>query len=193
VTKKIGVLAVQGDFIEHVLMLDKLGVKACEVRLPRDADGLDGLIIPGGESTTLSHLIDLYDLRECIKTQGSAGMAIWGTCAGMILMAENIPEKRPDTLKLMDMDVIRNAYGRQVDSFESEVNVDPFDEQPFHAVFIRAPIISRIGSSVKVLASLGESKPIAVRQGHYMATSFHPELTDDTRFHNYFVSMAGNN
>ena len=192
-TKKIGVLAIQGDFIEHVLMLGKLGVNACEVRLPRDANGLDGLIIPGGESTTLTHLIDLYDLRQCIKKQGSAGMAIWGTCAGMILMAQNISEQRPDTLKLMDVDVIRNAYGRQVDSFESDVNVDPFDKQPFHAIFIRAPIISRIGPSVQVLSSLGKSKPIAVREGHYMATSFHPELTEDTRFHSYFLSMAGNN
>jgi len=193
VTKKIGVLAIQGDFIEHVLMLSQLGVEAYEVRLPKDANGLDGLIIPGGESTTLSQLIDLYDLRQSIKSQGAGGMAIWGTCAGMILMAKHIPEERPNTLKLMDMDVIRNAYGRQVDSFESDVNVHPFDEQPFHAVFIRAPIISRIGRSVQVLASLGQSKPIAVREGRYMATSFHPELTDDTRFHSYFLSMADNN
>ena len=187
---KIGVLSLQGDFAEHIAVLKSLKVEPQEVRLPRDMDGLHGLIIPGGESTTFAHLMDIYCLREPISKRVSEGMAIWGTCAGMIMMASNISEPRPVPMRLLDIDVTRNFYGRQVDSFETDLVVEVLSDEPFHAIFIRAPAISRVGSRVKVLASLDGAGPVAVQQGQLLATSFHPELTGDSRFHRYFLGLA---
>ena len=187
---KIGVLAIQGDFAEHITILHGLGVKTQEVRLPYQLDDLDGLIIPGGESTTLSRLMSIYELREPIQKMASDGKAIWGTCAGMIMMASEITEKDPIPLGLMDITVIRNAFGRQIDSFEQDLTVKSLDPLPYHAIFIRAPIISRVGLEVEVLATLEDGRAVAVQQKRLLATSFHPELTKDSRLHDRFVSMA---
>jgi len=185
----IGVLAVQGDFAEHIAILKQLGVKAREVRLPDQLTNLDGLIIPGGESTTLSRLMTIYHLREPIQEMAQHGKAIWGTCAGMIMMAHEITEADPVPLQLMDIGVFRNAFGRQIDSFEQDLDVAGLNSGPFHAIFIRAPVVTRVGERVKVLAALADGKPVAVRQGHLLATSFHPELTRDTRLHQYFLRL----
>jgi pyridoxal 5'-phosphate synthase pdxT subunit len=187
---KIGVLAIQGDFIEHKAVLNKLGIESCEVRLPQHLEGVDGLIIPGGESTTLSRLMSIYQLREPVTQMAQQGKAIWGTCAGMIMMAHEITEQDPVPLKLMDIGVQRNAFGRQIDSFEQDLPVTGFDALPFHGIFIRAPVIIRVGQEVKVLASLPDDRPVAVQQGNLMATAFHPELTGDPRFHRYFLHLA---
>ena len=187
---KIGVLAIQGDFAEHITILHGLGVKTQEVRLPHQLDDVDGLIIPGGESTTLSRLMSIYELREPIQKMASDGKAIWGTCAGMIMMASEITEKDPIPLGLMDITVIRNAFGRQIDSFEQDLTVKSLDPLPYHAIFIRAPIISRVGLEVEVLATLEDGRAVAVQQKRLLATSFHPELTKDSRLHDRFVSMA---
>jgi 5'-phosphate synthase pdxT subunit len=186
---KIGVLAVQGDFIEHIAVLNKLGVSSCEVRLPQHLEGVDGLIIPGGESTTLSRLMSIYQLREPVAQMAREGKALWGTCAGMIMLAHEITEQDPVPLKLMDIGVQRNAFGRQIDSFEQDLRVADFDAPPFHAIFIRAPVIIRVGQGVKVLASLPDGRPVAVQQANLMATAFHPELTSDPRFHRYFLQI----
>lgn len=186
---KIGVLALQGDFVEHIALLSQLGVASREVRLPKHLEGLDALIIPGGESTTLSRLMSIYELREPVKEMARQGKAIWGTCAGMIMMAGEITEEDPLPLELMDIGVYRNAFGRQIDSFEQSLKVSEFDSYPFHAIFIRAPVIVRVGEGVKVLASLPDGRPVAVRQGKLLATSFHPELSGDTRFHRYFLGL----
>ena len=186
---KVGVLAVQGDFAEHIAVLRKLGVAAREVRLPDQLAGLDGLIIPGGESTTLSRLMSIYRLREPIEHLAQKGKAVWGTCAGMIMMAQEITEEDPIPLQLMDIGVQRNAFGRQIDSFEQDLKVHGLDAPAFHGVFIRAPVIIRVGQSVKVLAALPDGRPVAVQQGQLLATAFHPELTDDTRFHRYFLNL----
>jgi 5'-phosphate synthase pdxT subunit len=186
---KIGVLAVQGDFIEHIAVLNKLGVATCEVRLPQHLEGVDGLIIPGGESTTLSRLMSIYQLREQVAQMARQGKAVWGTCAGMIMMAQEITEQDPIPLQLMDFGVQRNAFGRQIDSFEQDLPVAGFDAQPYHAIFIRAPVITRVGQGVKVLASLPDERPVAVQQANLMATAFHPDLTSDPRFHRYFLHL----
>ena len=187
---KIGVLAIQGDFAEHITILHGLGVETQEVRLPYQLGGLDGLIIPGGESTTLSRLMTIYELREPIQKMASDGKAIWGTCAGMIMMASEITEKDPTPLGIMDITVIRNAFGRQIDSFEQNLTVKYLDPLPYHAIFIRAPVISRVGIEVEILAALEDGRAVAVQQNHLLATSFHPELTKDSRLHDRFVSMA---
>lgn len=186
---KVGVLAVQGDFAEHLAVLRKLGVEGREVRLPLHLEKVDGLIIPGGESTTLSRLMSIYHLREPVKEMARRGKAIWGTCAGMIMMAHEITEEDPVPLGLMDIGVHRNAFGRQIDSFEQDLEIEGFDPAPFHAVFIRAPNIIRVGRKVEVLASLSDGSPVAVQEGHLLATAFHPELTKDTRFHRHFLSI----
>lgn len=186
---QIGILAIQGDFAEHLALLRKLGVEGHEVRLPEQLEGMDGLIIPGGESTTLSRLMSLYQLREPIEEMARQGKTIWGTCAGMIMMAQEITENDPIPLKLMDIGVRRNAFGRQIDSFEQDLAVCGLDSQLYHAIFIRAPVIIRVGPGVKVMATVGENTPVAVRQGQLLATSFHPELTNDTRFHRYFLDL----
>ena len=187
---KIGVLAIQGDFAEHITILHGLGVETQEVRLPYQLGDIDGLIIPGGESTTLSRLMSIYELREPIQKMASDGKAIWGTCAGMIMMASEITEKDPIPLRLMDITVIRNAFGRQIDSFEQDLTVKSLDPLPYHAIFIRAPIISRVGLEVEVLATLEDGRAVAVQQKRLLATSFHPELTKDSRLHDRFVNMA---
>lgn len=190
---KIGVLALQGDFAEHISMLKKLGVETAEVRLPKHLDGLDGLIIPGGESTTIGKLAVAYDLLDPLKEFGKT-RAIWGTCAGAIFLSKDIGRDQP-LLGLMDIKVQRNAFGRQVDSFETDLEIDELykatgTEHPYHAVFIRAPIIETVGEKVKVLSALEDGRIVAAQEGHLLATSFHPELTEDTRFHEYFISLA---
>ena len=185
----VGVLAVQGDFAEHIAILRGLGVEGREVRLPLHLEKLSGLIIPGGESTTLSRLMSLYNLREPVARMAREGKAMWGTCAGMIMMAHEITEEDPIPLGIMDVGVRRNAFGRQVDSFEQDLNVAGFNGTPFHGVFIRAPVITRIGEGVDVLATLSDGRPVAVQQGNLLATAFHPELTNDTRFHRHFLGL----
>ena len=188
---EIGVLAIQGDFAEHIAVLDRLSVNAREVRLPGQLESLDGLIIHGGESTTLSRLMSIYDLREPIARMAREGRTVWGTCAGMIMLAREITEQDPVPLGIMDIGVQRNAFGRQVDSFEQPLCIAGLDHKPFHGIFIRAPVIIRVGEEVTVLSSLEDGRPVAVRQGNLLATAFHPELTNDTRVHRYFLDVAG--
>ena len=172
-------------------MLRTIGATAIEVRLPDHLAGLDGLIIPGGESTTLSRLMSLYGLREPVARMASSGKAVWGTCAGMIMLANEITEADPVPLQLMDVGVQRNAFGRQVDSFEQALAIRGFGDDAYHGIFIRAPVIIRVGAGVDVLAALPDGRPVAVQQGKLLATSFHPELTADARVHRYFVALAG--
>ncbi len=188
---RIGVLAIQGDFIEHRQALDRVGVESAEVRLPAQLDGVDGLIIPGGESTTIVQLIDIYGFRPHLQGAAGDGMPIWGTCAGMIVMARRLTDRRPEPLGLMDIVVSRNAFGRQVDSFEADLGVAGLDDEPFRAVFIRAPVVDEVGPGVEVLSELGDGRPVAVREGGLLATAFHPELTADSRMHRLFADMAG--
>ena len=188
---EVGVLAIQGDFAEHITVLSKLGVEAREIRLPEQLASVDALIIPGGESTTLSRLMTIYNLREPVQQMAAEGRAIWGTCAGMIMLSREITEQDPIPLGLMDIGVQRNAFGRQVDSFEQALDVSALGSDPFHAIFIRAPVIIRVGEGVDVLSALDVDRPVAVQQGRLMATSFHPELTNDHRFHSYFLKLAG--
>jgi 5'-phosphate synthase pdxT subunit len=186
----IGVLALQGDFAEHAAILRRLGVEPREVRLPRDLDGLDGLIIPGGESTTITRLMGIYELLEPLRERVREGLPTWGTCAGAIVLArEAIGLDRPN-IGLMDMVVRRNAFGRQVDSFEADLPVKPLGEAPYHAVFIRAPTIEGVGPNVDVIARLADGTAVAAREGTMVASSFHPELTDDPRFHEYFLDLV---
>ncbi len=188
---KIGVLAAQGAFIEHVNVLRRLNIDACEVRLPRELDGLDGIIIPGGESTTITLLMGEYGLADALKRRAAEGLAIFGTCAGLILIARELPGSNVVPLGLMDVSVERNAYGRQRESFEAELAIPVLGEKPFPAVFIRAPVILRVGPGVEVLARLNGGTPVAVRQGRLLGCTFHPELTADTRFHQYFLDIVG--
>lgn len=190
---KIGVLALQGDFAEHVAMLKRLKVEAAEVRLPEHLKGLDGLIMPGGESTTIGKLSVAYDLIEPLRTFGQRH-AIWGTCAGAIFMSKDASRDQP-LLGLMDIKVARNAFGRQLDSFEADLDIPELKratgtKNSYHAIFIRAPIIESVSGDAKILASIADGRIVAAQQGHFLATSFHPELTDDTRFHEYFLSLA---
>jgi 5'-phosphate synthase pdxT subunit len=193
---KIGVLALQGAFIEHEQMLQRLGVEAVEVRLPKDLAGCAGVIIPGGESTTIGKLAVQYNLIEPLREMARAGKPLWGTCAGMIFMARAVEREGRDQplLGLMDVMVQRNAFGRQVDSFEANISIKGVDgDKPFHAIFIRAPLIEAVGDGVEVLARVekdGQDVIVAARQGNLLATSFHPELSNDDRFHRYFVKMA---
>ena len=187
---RIGVLAVQGDFLEHRQALSRLGIDAPEIRLPHQLDEIDGLIIPGGESTTIVQLIDIYGFRDSLRRKAQAGLAIWGTCAGMIVIANRLTDRRPEPLRLMDIEVSRNAFGRQVDSFEADIQFEDIEGAPFHCVFIRAPVVKRVGESVKVLAALDDGRPVAVRQGRMLATAFHPELTGDSRIHELFARMV---
>lgn len=188
---RIGILAVQGDVREHATALREVGADAVEVRLPRDLVGLDGLILPGGESTTMRKLIDLYGLREPIVALAQGGAPIYGTCAGMILLADRIADGDEPVLRLLDVTVQRNAYGRQLDSFEADVDLPSLGEEPMHGVFIRAPVVSEVGPAVEVLATDADGRPIAVRQGRVLATAFHPELTPDRRLHRLLLEMIG--
>jgi 5'-phosphate synthase pdxT subunit len=190
---KIGVLALQGDFAEHVAMLERLKVEAVEVRLPEQLMGLDGLIIPGGESTTIGKLAKDFGLLEPLQQFGQRH-AIWGTCAGAIFLSKDVGREQP-VLGLMDIKVARNAFGRQLESFEVELQVPELNratgsKEPFHAVFIRAPLIDSVGEGARVLATLPDKRIVAAQQGHLLATSFHPELTGDPRFHQYFLALV---
>lgn len=190
---KIGVLALQGDFAEHIVMLKRLGVETAEVRLPEHLKGLDGLIMPGGESTTIGKLAVAYNLIEPLRMFGQRH-AIWGTCAGAIFLSKDTQREQP-LLGLMDIRVVRNAFGRQVDSFETDLDIAELkkataSDAPYHAVFIRAPIIESVHGDAKILSALADGRIVAAQQGHLLAISFHPELTEDTRFHEYFLSLA---
>lgn len=190
---KIGVLALQGDFAEHIVMLKELNLETAEVRLPEHLNSLDGLVIPGGESTTIGKLAVAYNLIEPLKLFGQRH-AIWGTCAGAIFLSKDVSREQP-LLGLMDIKVERNAFGRQVDSFEADLDISELKqatgtEDAFHAVFIRAPIIESVSGDAKILASLPDGRIVAAQQGHFLATSFHPELTGDSRFHEYFLSLV---
>ncbi len=186
---KIGVLAIQGDFAEHIVMLKRLGVETAEVRLPAHLDGLDGLIMPGGESTTIGKLAVDYGLLEPLREFGKTH-AIWGTCAGAIFLSKDARRDQP-LLGLMDITVQRNAFGRQVDSFEADLAIPELGEGgPYHAIFIRAPIIESVQGDAKILSTLSDGRIVAAQQGNLLATSFHPELTDDARFHEYFLALA---
>lgn len=187
---KIGVLALQGAFIEHIHILNKLGTEAVPVRRAEELRGLDGLIIPGGESTTILKLAQQYRLLEPIKKMAREGKPIMGTCAGLILLANRVADCDMETLGLLDMTVRRNAFGRQVDSFETELAMPCLDEKPFHSVFIRAPLIESTGKGVEVLARLQDGTVVAARQGNLLALAFHPELGQDGRLHRYFLKMV---
>ena len=186
----IGVLALQGDFAEHIAVLRGLHADAIEVRRPEQIDDLDGLIIPGGESTTISRLMERWALLEAIRRRAGEGMAVWGTCAGAILLAERTTDLDRDGLRLMDIAVERNAFGRQVDSFEAALDVPALGPPPYPAVFIRAPRITNVGPKATPLARLADGTIVAARQERMLATAFHPELTNDHRFHKYFLSIA---
>jgi 5'-phosphate synthase pdxT subunit len=190
---KIGVLALQGDFSEHIAMLKKIGVETVEVRLPKHLDGLSGLIIPGGESTTIGKLAVAYNLMDPLRKFGKSH-AVWGTCAGAIFLSKDAGSDQP-LLGLMNIKTQRNAFGRQVDSFETNLDIDELKRAtnsttPYHAVFIRAPIIESVHGKAKVLCALDDGRIVAAQEGRLLATSFHPELTSDARFHQYFVSLA---
>ena len=185
---KIGVLALQGAFIEHEKMLNQLGAQTAQVRLPEHLDNLDGLVIPGGESTTIGKLATTYGLIDPLR-DFARRKPTWGTCAGMIFLAKDIGNDRQPILGLMDVAVQRNAFGRQLESFEVDLDISVLNGNPFHAVFIRAPVITAVQDNVDVLSALNESQIVAARQGHLLVTAFHPELTDDPRLHEYFLSM----
>ena len=186
---KIGVLASQGAFAEHIAALHRLGVEAVPVRLPEELAGLDGLIIPGGESTSISKLMLDYRLRNEISNLAKSGLPVFGTCAGMILLAKENSSVDIKPLGLMGITVKRNAFGRQRESFETELSIPALGGKPFHGVFIRAPIVEQANNGVEVLARLDDGTPVAVRQGKILALAFHPELTDDLRFHKYFLEI----
>jgi 5'-phosphate synthase pdxT subunit len=186
----IGVLAVQGDVREHVRVLTELGAHACGIRRPTELDRLDGLVIPGGESTTMDKLVRAFDLYDPLRRLIAEGLPVYGSCAGMIMLADRIVEPRPgqQTLGGLDVTVRRNAFGRQVDSFEEDLDFAGLDDGPLRAVFIRAPWVEEAGDGVEVLARAA-GRIVAVRQGPLLATSFHPEVTGDTRVHELFVDI----
>lgn len=190
---KIGVLALQGDFAEHIAMLRRIGVEAIEIRLAEQLHEINGLIIPGGESTTIGKLTVDFGLMEPLRAFGLQN-AIWGTCAGAIFLSKDARRQQP-LLGLMDITVERNAFGRQVDSFELDLDIPALNtvdtsSKPYHAVFIRAPLIETVAGDTKILSQLDDGRIVAAQQGRWLATSFHPELTNDERFHRYFVKMA---
>jgi pyridoxal 5'-phosphate synthase pdxT subunit len=187
---KAGVLALQGDVREHLRALSSAGATAVPVKTPEQLAGVDALVLPGGESTTIGKLLDRFELLEPLRERAREGMPLYGTCAGLILMADDIngPQDAPHRLKVLDVTVRRNAYGRQVDSFESDLDVVGLDA-PFTAVFIRAPVIERVGEEVEILATC-DGAPVLVRSNYLMASSFHPEMTGDIRLHELFVRAA---
>lgn len=191
---KIGVLALQGDFAEHIAILKRIGVASAEIRLPGQLEDIDALIIPGGESTTIGKLASDYQLLEPMRSFGSH-KPIWGSCAGAILLAKDVKRQQP-LLELMDIQIERNAFGRQVNSFETDLDIPALNavelgSRPFHGVFIRAPLIAAVGGDVQILASLPDGRIVAAQQAGLLATVFHPELTQDDRFHRYFAAMVG--
>jgi len=190
---KIGVIALQGAFIEHVRVIENLGFDAMEVRLSEHLTGLAGIIIPGGESTTILKLMHFYNLFTPLKRLIQKGLPIWGVCAGMICLAKQVSNSQQSILKpleVMDIEVKRNAFGRQVDSFEVDLVVSPLGNKPFHSIFIRAPQIEKVGKEVETLATLEDGTVVAAKQNQILVSSFHPELTDDPRFHKYFLDIV---
>lgn len=188
--RKIGVLSLQGAFAEHIASLRKLGVEALAIRLPQELTGLDGLIIPGGESTVISQLMLNYGLMQVLRGLAQDGFPMFGTCAGLILLAKSTIDLDIEAIGAMDIKVRRNAFGRQVDSFETSLSVPALGEAPFPAVFIRAPIIVETNSTVETLASLPDNTPVAARQGNLLVSAFHPELSEDLRLHAYFMDIV---
>lgn len=187
---KIGVLALQGGVEEHINVFRSLDADVREIRLPDELEGLQGLVIPGGESMAIANLMDSFGLREPIKESVKQGMGVWGTCAGLILIANEVDGGSPTPLCLVDIRVTRNAFGRQVDSFETELSIPVLGDETFHAVFIRAPVIQQVKNDAKVLANLPDGRVIAVIQDKVLGTAFHPELTQDLRFHQYFLDIV---
>ncbi len=188
---RIGVLALQGAFIEHISSIQQLGVDASPVRLSSEFNGLDGIIIPGGESTSILHLMHSFNLIQPLRELAQEGTPVLGTCAGMICLAKKVSNNSSmETLALMDIEVRRNAFGRQVDSFETELSMPALGSEPFPGIFIRAPIIESLGPQVEVLAKLSNGTAVAARQGKLVATAFHPELSNDLRFHSYFLKIV---
>ncbi len=187
---RIGVLALQGAFREHRACLEKLGVETREIRLPKDLEGLDGLVIPGGESTTIGKLMVINSLVDPLRRLARRGFPILGTCAGLIVLAKDIGEHDQPLVGAMDIRVSRNAFGRQVDSFEADLEIEVLGEDRFPAVFIRAPLIEEVADDVEVLARLEGGRIVSARQGNMLVAAFHPELTSDLRFHDYFLSIV---
>lgn len=187
---RIGVLALQGAFVEHISALQRVNAEGVAVRLPEDLKGLDGLIIPGGESTTIATLMELFRLREPLTRLAADSFPVFGTCAGMILLARKAPTLPIQPLGAIDVEVRRNAFGRQVDSFEVNLPVPALGPKPFKAIFIRAPYIDKVGAGVEVLATLPGGQAVAARQGKIIVTAFHPELGTDDRFHRYFLDIV---
>ena len=187
---KIGVLSAQGAFAEHIVVLHQLKVEAVPVRLPRELEGVDGLIIPGGESTSISKLMLDYELTDEIKNRAEKGLPIFGTCAGMIILANGGADPRVESLGVMKIKVRRNAFGRQRESFETELTIAALGEKPFPGVFIRAPLIEQVNNGVEILSRLPDGTIVAARQGKLLASVFHPELTNDLRFHQYFLDIV---
>ena len=185
-----GILALQGDFREHAEMLASIGQASVEVRRPEQLDALDSLIIPGGESTTIARLILRYGFTEPLQAFCGSGRPTWGTCAGAILLAKQVDDLDRPGIETMDMTVARNAFGRQVDSFEAGIEIGGLDGKPFRAIFIRAPVIESVGEGVEVLGRLEDGAIAAARQGNLLATAFHPELGGDTRLHEYFLTIG---
>ncbi len=187
---KLGILALQGDFAEHINIIDKLGIQPIEIRQPAQLEALDCLIIPGGESTTMLKLMHSYNLFQPIKELANNGLPIMGTCAGMVLLAKKVSNTDMNTLALMDIEVKRNAFGRQLDSFETKIAIPLLCDEPFPAVFIRAPFIDNAGPDVDIIGRLPDNKIVAARQGNILALSFHPELSNDSRIHRYFLEKV---
>lgn len=186
---RIGVLALQGAFAEHIKVLTNLNIEAVPIRLPVDLDGLNALIIPGGESTTISKLLTDFSLKEPVKNLIQRGLPVFGTCAGMVLLAKKVVGAEVETLGLMDIEIKRNAYGRQVESFEADLPITALGAKAFRGVFIRAPIVQEIGANVEILCQIN-GRVVAVRQDKKLACAFHPELTNDLRFHEYFLNLV---
>jgi 5'-phosphate synthase pdxT subunit len=186
----IGVLALQGDFAEHASSLAAIDVEARDVRLPAQLEGLDGLIIPGGESTTIARLLDAYNLLDPLRRLAKSEFPLWGTCAGAIILAQRAPGLDRPNLGVMDIGIERNAFGRQIDSFETDLEIPVLEGKPFHAVFIRAPVITDAGPDVEVLARLSDGRIVAARSHTLLATAFHPELSGDNRLHRLFAAMV---
>jgi len=189
-TARVGVLGLQGDFAEHLRVLTGIGAEAIDVRRPEQLDDVDALIIPGGESTTIGKLAERYGIIPKLKQRIDEGLPVWGTCAGAIFLAKDVPGHPHPILSAMDISVERNAFGRQQESFEADLVVKGIAGEPYHAVFIRSPKITRTGRDVETLATLADGTVVAARQGKLLATSFHPELTPDDRFHRYFLSLG---
>ncbi|RIX28056.1 pyridoxal 5'-phosphate synthase glutaminase subunit PdxT [Amnibacterium setariae] len=191
VTPKVGVLALQGDFREHLAVLAGLGAEAVPVRRARELEQVQGLVIPGGESTVMDKLSRAFGLREPLRERIADGMPVYGTCAGLIMLSDRVLDALPDqqTLGGLDVTVRRNAFGNQLDSFETDLDVDLLDGPPVHAAFIRAPIVEAVGPGAETVAALEDGRVVAVRQGNLLGTSFHPEITGETRFHEHFLSL----